>query len=199
MKRHSYILILMLSAFLSCEKQPPMDPRMTNEFITGEINGVPFKSGITVEMGGFVKQDWCDKNVVAMMLVKKNAEKEYQIIILNFFHTKPGSYIPTDSSVYHRKNAVCSLDSVNISLYFTTYPGDDVTTDYYRLLEGAFNYFKILYYDPVKKEIQGQFEAKFVRINKHQRATGAVDTITYTNGKFIVSNMYVQEIFTEPR
>lgn len=78
----------MLFVLLSCEKQPPMDPRMANELITGEINGVPFRSAITVEMGAFVKQDWCDKNVVAMTLVKKNTEEEFQIIILNFFHTK---------------------------------------------------------------------------------------------------------------
>ncbi|MGV3602258.1 MAG: hypothetical protein ACO1N1_13685 [Dyadobacter fermentans] len=71
--------------------------------------------------------------------------------------------------------------------------------DSYRLLEGPWNYFKILYYDPEKKEIQGQFGAKFVRINTRQMAKAAVDTITYTNGKFILSNMYVQEVFTEPR
>jgi hypothetical protein len=172
---------------------------MTNEFITGEINGVPFKSGIAVEMGGFVKQDWCDKNVAAMMLVKKNTEEEYQIILLNYFHAKPGNYVPTDSSMRHQRTSICAWDSVNISLYFKSYPGDDVTMDNYRLLEGPWNYFKILYYDPDKKEIQGQFGAKFVRINKRQRAKEAVDTITYTNGKFIVSNMYVQEVFTEPR
>lgn len=199
MKRYSYILILLLSGLLSCERQPPMDPWMANQVITGEVNGVPFKSGITVDHGAFVKKDWCDKEVVAMMLVKKNAEEEYQIILLNFFHARSGNYIPTDSSVRHRRNSVCSQDSINVSLYFKSFPGDDVTMDNYRLLEGPWNYFKVLYYDAGKNEIQGQFGARFVRINKRQRAKAAVDTITYTNGKFIVSNMYVQEIFTEPR
>ncbi len=199
MKRISYILVLLFSGMLSCEKQPPFDPRMTNQLITGEINGVPFKSAITVEMGAFVKKDWCDKTVIALILVKKNSENEYQNLLLNFFHAKPGSYILTDSTVSHRKNAVCSLDSINISSYFKSFPRNDVTMDDYRLLEGPWNYFKVLYYDPEKNEIQGQFGAKFVRINKHQRAKEAVDTITYTNGKFIVANMYVQEIFTEPR
>ncbi|MGG7661908.1 hypothetical protein [Dyadobacter sp. BHUBP1] len=176
-----------------------MDPRKTNQLITGEVNGVPFKSAITVEMGAFVKKDWCDKIVVAMSLVRKISEDEYQTIILNYFHAKPGNYVPTDSLVIHQRNAVCSLDSINISSYFKLFPQDDITTDNYRLLEGPWNYFRILYYDPKKNEIQGQFAAKFVRINKHQRAKEAVDTIAYTNGKFIVSNMYVQEVFTEPR
>jgi len=172
---------------------------MTNEFISGEINGVPFKSGIAVELGAFVKQDWCDKNAVAMTLVKKNAEEEYQIILLDFFHTKPGNYVPTDSSMRHQRSSICTWDSVKVGLYFKSYPKDDVTMDDYRLLEGPWNYFKVVYYDPVKKEMQGNFEAKFVRINKRQHAKAAVDTITYTNGKFVVTNMYIQEIFTEPR
>ncbi|SEJ55703.1 hypothetical protein SAMN05216327_112233 [Dyadobacter sp. SG02] len=199
MKRYSYMFVLLFSGLVSCDKQPPKDPRITQEFITGEINGVPFKSGIAVEMGGYVDPDWCDKNVAALMLVKKNAEEEYQIILLNYFHTKPGNYVPTDSSMRHQRNSMCAWDSVNVSLYFKTYPRDDVTMDRYRLLEGPFNYFKILYYDPVKNEMQGQFAAKFVRINKRQRAKEAVDTITYTNGKFIVANMFVREVFTEPR
>jgi len=199
MKRYNCILTLLFSGLLSCEKWTPFDPRMTNQVITGEINGVPFKSAITVEMGAFVKKDWCDKTVVAMSLVRKVSEEEYQIIILNFFHAKPGSYVPTDISVNHQRNTVCSLDSINISSHFKSFPRDDVTSDNYRLLEGPWNYFKVLYYDPKKNEIQGQFAAKFVRINKHQRAKEAVDTITYTNGKFIVANMYVQEVFTEPR
>ena len=199
MKQYSYILILLLFGLLSCDKQPPMDPRMTNQFITGEVNGVPFKSGITVELGAFVRQDWCDKVVIDMGLVRKISEEEYQTIILNYFHAKPGDYVPTGRFVSHKKNAVCSLDSINISSYFKSFPKNDVTTDEYRLVDGPWNYFKILYYDPEKNEIQGQFAAKFVRINKHQRAKEAADTITYTNGKFIVSNMYVQEVFTEPR
>lgn len=176
-----------------------MNPWFTSEFITGEINGAPFTSGIAVEMGGFVDQDWCDKNVAALMLVKQNAEEEYQTVLLNYFHTQAGNYIPTDSSVSHQRNSICALDSVNMSLYFVSFPRDDITMDSYRLLEGPWNYFKILYYDPEKKEIQGQFGAKFVRINTRQMAKAAVDTITYTNGKFILSNMYVQEVFTEPR
>ena len=199
MKRYSYVLMLLLSAMLSCEKQSPVDPRMTSQLITGEINGIPFKSCITVEMSACLSKDLCDKNVAAMMLVKKNAEQEYQIILLDFFHAKSGSYVPTDSSVRHKPNSICALDSVNVSAYFKSFPKDDVTMDNYRLVEGPWNYFKILYYDPDKKEIQGQFAAKFVRINKRQRAEAAVDTITYTNGKFVVSNIYVQEVFTEPR
>jgi hypothetical protein len=190
---------LLFSGLLSCEKQPPMDPRMVNQFITGEVNSIPFKQAIAVEMGAYVKQDWCDKVVVAMSLVRKVSEEEYQIISVNYFHAKPGNYVPTDTSVNHQKNAVCSLDSINISSYFKSFPRDDIIMDSYRLLEGPGNYFKILYYDPVKNEIQGQFGAKFVRINKRQHAREAVDTITYTNGKFIVANMYVQEVFTEPR
>lgn len=176
-----------------------MDPRMTNEFITGEINGVPFKSAITVEMGAFVSKAFCENNVIWMGLTRKIEDDEYQIMYLNFFHTKPGNYTLTNSSVSHRKNTSCTLDSITASLNFMAYPGDDVSMDTYMLLEGPWNYFKILYYDPDKKEIQGQFGAKFVRINKRQRAKEAVDTITYTNGKFILSNIHVQEIITEPR
>ncbi len=149
--------------------------------------------------GAYLRKDLCDKDVVALMLTKKNAEEEYQILHLNYLHARPGEYVLTDSSVRHKIKSVCSLDSINASLYFQSYPRDDVRTDSYRLLEGPWNHFKILYYDPKKNEIQGQFAAKFVRVNKHQRANEAVDTITYTNGKFIVSNVYVQEVFTEPR
>lgn len=199
MRRYSYILILLLSGMLSCEKHPPLNPRMVNQFITGEVNGVLFKSEITVELGAFVTKDWCDKVVIDMGLVRKISEEEYQVIILNYFHAKPGNYVPTGSFVSHKKNAVCSLDSINISSYFKLFPGDDITTDDYRLVEGPWNYFKILYYDPEKNEVQGQFAAKFVRINKLQRAKAAADTITYTNCTFVVSNMYVKEVFTEPR
>jgi hypothetical protein len=199
MKRYSYILILLFSGILSCEKHPSLNPRMVNQFITGEVNGVPFESAMTVEMGAYVRQDWCDKVVIDMGLVRKISEEEYQVIILNYFHAKPGNYVPAASFVSHKKNAVCSLDSINISSYFKLFPGDDITTDDYRLVEGPWNYFKVLYYDPDKKEVQGQFAAKFVRINKRQRAKTAVDTITYTNGKFVVANMYVMEVFTEPR
>lgn len=150
-------------------------------------------------MGAYVRKDLCDKDVIAMMLVRKIAEKEYQMIILDYFHAKSGNYVPTDSSVRHRTNSTCSLDSTKVSLYFKSFPRDDVIMDNYRLLEGPENYFRVLYYDPEKNEIQGQFGARFVRINKRQRAKEAVDTITYTNGKFIVANMYVQEVFTEPR
>lgn len=199
MKRYSHIFILLFSGLMSCDKQPPMDPRMTNQLITGDINGVPFKSAITVEKGAYVKKDLCDKDVVALMLTKKNAEEEYQILLLDYLHARPGEYVLTDSSVRHKIKSVCSLDSIKAILYFKSYPRDDVTMDNYRLLEGPWNYFRILYYDPEKNEIQGQFAAKFVRINKRQRAKEAVDTITYANGKFIVSNVYVQEVFTEPR
>ncbi|MBO9611618.1 MAG: hypothetical protein J7619_02925 [Dyadobacter sp.] len=199
MKRYNYILILLLSGLLSCEKHPPLNPRMVNQFITGEVNGVPFKSAMTVEMGAYVNQEWCDKVVIDMGLIRKISEEEYQVITLNYFHAKPGNYVPTDTIVRHKKNAVCSLDSINISSYFQSFPGNDVSMDTYRLVEGPWNYFKVLYYDPDKNEVQGQFAAKFVRINKHQRAKEAADTITYTNGKFTVSNMYVLEVFTEPR
>jgi len=199
MKRYNCMLLLLLSCMLSCEKQPPLDPRMVNQFITGEINGVAFKSAITVESAAYVRKDLCDQNVIAMSLVRKIGDQEYQMIVLDYFHGKSGNYVPTDSSVRHQESSICSLDSINISSYFKSFPRNDVTMDDYRLLEGPWNYFKVLYYDPDKNEIQGQFGAKFVRINKHQRAKEAVDTITYTNGKFIVANMYVQEVFTEPR
>jgi len=71
--------------------------------------------------------------------------------------------------------------------------------DIYKLLEGPWNDFKVLYYDPKKNEMQGQFAAKFVRINKRQHGRESADTLTYTNCKFLVSNIYVQEVFTEPR
>lgn len=199
MKRYSYIIILLLSGLLSCEKQPPMKPWMINEVITGEVNGVPFKSGITVPHGASVKQDMCDKDVIAMSLVRKIEEDEYQIIHLNFFHTMPGNYILTDSANSHRNRLICTLDTITTSLSVEAFPGDDVSMDTYRLLEGPWNYFKVLYYDPRKNEMQGQFAARFVRINKRQHGREAVDTIAYTNGKFLLSNIHVQEVFTEPR
>lgn len=94
---------------------------------------------------------------------------------------------------------MCTLDSISASSYFLSEPADDTPSDAYRLLEGPWNYFKVLYYDPKKSELQGQFGARFVRINKVQNSTEAVDTITYTNAKFILSNIYVQEVFTKPR
>jgi hypothetical protein len=199
MKQYNYILILFLSVLLSCEKQPPMTPRMVKELITGEVNGMSFETAMTVERGAAVTQDMCDKDVVAMSLVRKIEEDEYQIIHLNFFHTIPGNYVLTDSANSHRNRPVCTLDSITTHSTFESYPGNDESMDTYRLLEGPWNYFKVLYYDPKKNEVQGQFGAKFVRINKRQRAKEAADTITYTNGKFLVSNMYVQEVFTEPR
>jgi len=199
MNRYSYIFILVMSGLLSCEKQPLMDSHMVNQVLMGEVNGVPFKSGMTVWNGAIVSKTLCKSDVIGMGLVRKIEEDEYQIVYLNFFHAEPGDYTLTDSAVSHRKNTLCTLDSISAHSRFTTFPGNDESMDSYRLLEGPWNYFRILYYDPEKNEIQGQFAAKFVRINKRQRAKEAVDTITYTNGKFIVSNVYVQEVFTEPR
>lgn len=172
---------------------------MANESITGEVNGKPFKSGITVPHGAWVTTDMCDKHVVAMSLVRKIEDDEYAIIHLNFFHTKPGNYVLTDSANSHRNRVVCTLDSVTTSLSFDAFPGDDVSMDTYRLLEGPWNFLTVSYYDPEKKEMQGQFAARFVRINKRQHAREAVDTITYTNGKFFLANMFFQDVITEPR
>lgn len=200
MKRHSYVLILVFSGLLSCEKQPPMDPWMVKQVFIGEVNGVPFQTGMTIQHAAFVSQEMCIQDVVAISLIRKISEKEYQRVHMNYFHTRPGNYTLTDSAVSHRENAtMCILDSISIGGYFLSEPADDTPSDAYRLLEGPWNYFKLLYYDPKKSELQGQFEAKFVRINRRQHAREAVDTITYTNTKFILSNIYVQEVFTEPR
>ena len=199
MKRYSYILILLFSGLLSCEKQPPVDPWMVNQVFSGEVNGVPFKTGMSVSHGASVTTDMCDKHVIAMSLVRKIEDNEYAIVHLNFFHTKPGNYVLTDSANSHRNRLVCTLDSVTTRLSFDTFPGDDVPMDIYRLLEGPSNYLKVLYYDSKKNEMQGLFGARFVRINKRQHAREAVDTITYTNSKFILSNIHVQEVITEPR
>ncbi|OJV21910.1 MAG: hypothetical protein BGO21_25495 [Dyadobacter sp. 50-39] len=176
-----------------------MEPFMINQVVMGEVNGVPFKTGITVPHGAALTQDMCDKNVVAMSLVRKIGDDEYQIVHLNFFHTKPGKYILTDSANSHRDRLICTLDSITTSLSADSFPGDDVSMDIYKLLEGPWNDFKVLYYDPKKNEMQGQFAAKFVRINKRQHGRESADTLTYTNCKFLVSNIYVQEVFTEPR
>lgn len=176
-----------------------MDPWMVNQVFSGEVNGVPFKTGITVPHGASVTTDMCDKYVIAMSLVRKIEDDEYAIVHLNFFHTEPGYYVLTDSANSHRDRLICTLDSVTTKLSFDSFPGDDVSMDIYRLLEGPWNYFKVLYYDSKKNEMQGQLGAKFVRINKRQHAREAADTITYTNGKFILSNIHVQEVFTEPR
>ncbi|MDR6808663.1 hypothetical protein J2Y45_005875 [Dyadobacter sp. BE34] len=199
MKRYSYIVILLLSGLLSCEKQPPVNPHMVNQVFTGEVNGVPFKTGMTVQFGASVNQEMCVMDVVAVSLMRKISEREYQRVHMNYFHTKPGKYTLTDSAVSHSKNAICILESISTGAYFLSQPEDDTPLDSYRLLEGPWNYFKVLYYDPEKSELQCQFGAKFVRINKVQYAAGAMDTITYTNSKFILSNIYVQEVFTEPR
>lgn len=199
MKRYSYILIVMLSGLLSCEKQPSMNPRMVNEFITGEVNGMPFKSGITVENGAIVRKDLCDDDVIGMVLARKILDDEFQTLYLNFFHTQPGDYTLTDMTVMHRKNTSCNLDSITATLYVKEYPGDDVAMDSYRLVKGPWNYFKVLYYDPRKNEMQGKFAAKFVRTNERRHGREAVDTITYTNSKFILSNIHIQEVFIEPR
>ena len=199
MKRYSHMTILLLSGLLSCEKQPPMKPQMVNQVITGEVNGVPFKTGMTVQWGASIKQDMCDQDVIGISLVRKIDETECQVVHMNYFHVRSGDYILTDSAVRHRENAACTLDSIGAGSYFVSDPGDDTPSDVYRLLEGPWNYFKVLYYDRIKNEIQGEFGAKFVRINNVQNTAGAVDTITYTNGKFILANIYVQEVITVPR
>lgn len=199
MKRCSYILILLFSGLLSCEKQPLMDSHMVNQVLMGEVNGVPFKSGITVWNGGIMSKILCKSDVIGMGLARKIEDDEYQIVYLNFFHAKSGNYTLTDSTVSHRKDTLCTLDSITAGLYVESYPGDDVSMDSYRLLEGPWNNFRVLYYDPGRSEMQGQFTAKFVRINKRQHGRESVDTLVYTNCKFLVSNIYVQEVFTEPR
>ena len=75
MKRYSYILILLFSGLLSCEKQPPVDPWMVNQVFSGEVNGVPFKTGMSVSHGASVTTDMCDKHVIAMSLVRKIEDK----------------------------------------------------------------------------------------------------------------------------
>ncbi|PSL27902.1 hypothetical protein CLV60_107167 [Dyadobacter jiangsuensis] len=172
---------------------------MVNQVFMGEVNGVPFKTGMAVWNGAIVRQDLCEGDVIGLALVRKIQEDEYQLLYLNYFHTKSGSYSLTDSTVSHRKNMVCALDSITASLNVSSYPGDDVRMDIYRLVEGPSNNFKVLYYDSKKNEMQGHLAARFVRINKRQHGRESVDTITYTNCKFILSNIYVQEAFTEPR
>lgn len=197
MKRYSYIVFLF--GLMSCEKQIPIRPGMVNEFIAGEVNGVSFKSEMTVENGAILNTSLCESNVIGMGLVRKIEDDEFQVLYLNYFHTKPGDYILTEKAVMHPKNTVCALDSITASLTVMAYPGDDVPMDIYRLVEGPWNYFKVLYYDPNKNEMQGLFSARFVRINKRQHGRESVDTITYTNGKFMLSNIHVQKVFTEPR
>lgn len=199
MKRNSYALMLLLVGLLSCERQPPMDPWMVKQVFMGEVNGVPFKTGMAVQHGASVDLEMCTKNVIAVSLLRKVEEREYQTVHMNYFHAKPGNYTLTDRVVSHRKNAVCTLDSISAGAYFISEPGDDTASDVYRLLEGPWNYFRVLYYDSKKSELQCEFAAKFVRINKVQGTAGAVDTITYTNAKFILSNIHVQEVLTEPR
>jgi hypothetical protein len=199
MKRYSYIFILVMPGLLSCEKQPPVDPHMVNQVFIGEVNGVPFKTGMAVWNGAIVSKTFCENDVIGMGLVRKIEEDEYQIMYLNFFHAKPGNYTLTDSTVSHRKDTLCTLDSITAGLYVESYPGDDVSMDSYRLLEGPWNNFKVLYYDPRRNEMQGQFAAKFVRVNKRQHGRESVDTLVYTNCKFFVSNIYVQEVITVPR
>ena len=199
MRPYRHIFILAMSCLLSCEKQPLMDSHMVNQELTGEVNGVPFKSGITVWNGAIVSKTLCKSEVIGMGLVRKIEEDEYQIVYLNFFHTKPGNYALTDSTVSHRKDTLCTLDSITADLHVESYPGDDVSMDRYRLLEGPWNNFKVLYYDSGRNEMQGQFAAKFVRVNKRQHGIESVDTLAYTNCKFLLSNIYVQEVFTEPR
>ncbi len=199
MRQYNYTLILLLVGVLSCEKQPVWKPRMVNQVVSGEVNGIPFKSGMTVWNGAVVSKTFCENDVLALDLIREIEEDEYQILYLNYFHARPGNFTLTDSTVSHHKNTLCTLDSISAHSRFKSVLADDVSTDSYRLLEGPWNYFKVLYYDPDKNEVQGQFAAKFVRINKRQRAKAAADTLTYTNCKFLVSNIYVQEVFTEPR
>lgn len=188
-----------MSGLLSCEKQPPMTPGMVNQVFMGEVNGVPFKTGMTIQYAASVSRQMCVQDVVAISLIRKINEKECQRVHMNYFHAKSGNYTLTDSAVSHQKNTVCTLESISTGAYFITGPGDDTASDVYRLLEGPWNHFKILYYDAKKRELQGEFAAKFVRTNKIQNTAGAVDTITYTSCKFILSNIHVQEIITEPR
>lgn len=199
MKHYMLVLLLLFSGTLSCDKLSPSDPSATHGFITGEINGVPFQSANVGETGVITKNDLCDKPLAAMLLPKKNGDTEYQVILLNFFHAEPGNYVLTDRNVKHKANAKCLLDSIYAELYFQPYFREDWTTDNYRIVEGPWNYLEVLSYDAKKREIQAQFGAKFVRINPQQKAKEAVDTITYTKCRFILSNMQFNDPYAEPR
>lgn len=198
MKKWSYVSITLL-LLLSCDKDPAPNAMMVNQFFTGEINGVPFKSEITVQMGACVRRDLCDKDAIWINLARKIDDETYQMVFMEYIHGQPGEYWLKDSLTAHLTSGVCTQERIYATSSFKEYPGDDITMDDYRLLEGPWNYLRILKYDSDKGELQGEFGAKFVRENKVQHAFDAVDTITYTNAKFFLSNMYIADVITEPR
>nr|WP_295923346.1 hypothetical protein [uncultured Dyadobacter sp.] len=198
MKKYSYISILILWSLLSCEKPRPIKPRMVHQVISGEVNGVPFKSGITVEMGAVTRTDLCDDHMVTMGLVRKVEDERYEIMYLDYTPGVPGIYTLTDSLIQYFVGVGCPHDTIHASFALMSYPGDDEAMASYRLLKGPWNYLEILSYDPEKNEMYGKFAAKFARINVLNPSRPS-DTITYTNGKFILANIYVQEVITEPR
>ncbi|WP_353718523.1 hypothetical protein [Dyadobacter sp. 676] len=134
-----------------------------------------------------------------MSLVRKLEEEKYQVMYLDYTPGKPGSYALTDSLIQYIAGNGCPHDTVRAVFALMSYPENDERMATYRLLEGPWNYLKILYYDRKKSEIHGEFASKFVRVNNALNASGPVDTITYTNGKFFLKNMYVQDVITEPR
>ncbi|MGV3602257.1 MAG: hypothetical protein ACO1N1_13680 [Dyadobacter fermentans] len=199
MKIYLYALLLASYSLAACDKQPPFGPRMVNEIVTGEVNGLPFKSEMTVEMGANIIQDLCDKDVIWLNLLWKTPKGKYQSLFLHHLHCMPGNHALTDSSKLHNSNGICTKDSVQASLQFKSDLVDDHGTDYYRLVEGPESYLRIIAYNLEKREIRGEFSARFVRIKNTRKAAEAEDTLTYTNGKFIFGNIHVQEIITEPR
>lgn len=199
MRKSTILLQLLLAGLPSCDKQLAPKPTMVNQFITGEINGVPFTSGITVQMGACVRKDFCDKDAIWINLARKIDDETYQMVFMEYIHGQPGDYWLKDSLTAHYKSGVCTQERVYATSSFQAYPGDDITMDDYRLLEGPWNYLKILKYDFKKGELQGEFGARFVRENKVQHAFDAADTVTYTKTKFYLSNMYIADVITEPR
>lgn len=198
MKKYANALILSL-CLVGCEMYPEINKRLVDMSFSAEINGVPYSTRGKLNRGAVVKTDLCNYDGVFLRLIRELSAERYQIVHIGGFHAKVGTYGLTDSLVNHQGTGNCQLKSFKCSLEFKSYPGDDVAMDSYRLLEGPWNYLKVLSYDQKRSTIKGEFSARFVRIDKVGSGPEAADTVTYTNGKFLISHMHVQEVITEPR
>jgi hypothetical protein len=179
--------------------QSEIDKRLVDMSFSAEINGVRYSTRGKVNHGAWIKKDLCNHDGIFVGLIRELSAERFQIVYMGLFHAKVGTYALTDSLVDHQRTGDCQLQTFSCSSEFRAYPGDDVAMDSYRLLEGPWNYLKILSYDQKRSTIKGEFSAKFVRIDKVGSGPEAADTVTYTNGKFLLTNMYVQEVITVPR
>jgi hypothetical protein len=143
MRKYSYCFWVVLMVLLACDSDSDMEPITVDQYMMGEMNARPFESKITVEMGACIRKDLCDKEVIWIHLGRKIQEETYQMVFFEYIHCTPGNYFLKDSLTSHRKDGVCTQESVYAMSSFKADPRDDIYMDSYRLVEGPWNHLRI--------------------------------------------------------